>query len=320
MFLIRRVESKINLVRCMSQLPQAKTDDEFRVLNLKHVKNQTQFKRKPKPVGALPPRTNQMPIDQDWGNVWPGPKTFHPASVPLPVRQGYTKKGAPPGKFGNAELMKIPNFLHLTPPAIKQQCEALKKFCTPWPKNLETDEKCRKHFPINIISSDYCHASPTIRDPLSRIVSVKVKLSDLQLNQHARDKLLRLVGDRYDEATDDLTIVTDRCPTRKQNYDYALYLLTALYHESWTVEDWEKEKVEEDMELYDWETSKAKQAVSFINTWSPSNPNGDSNVDANSLPNVEGYKNAVVDLRNNGETDEVYERYGEATRKLLNLS
>lgn len=64
-----------------------------------------------------------MPVDQDWGNVWPGPKTFHPASVPLPLRQGFVPKGqAPPGKFGNAELMKIPNFLHLTPPVIKRQC------------------------------------------------------------------------------------------------------------------------------------------------------------------------------------------------------
>jgi small subunit ribosomal protein S35 len=32
----------------------------------------------------------------------------------------------PPGKFANAELMKIPNFLHLTPPAIERQCQALK--------------------------------------------------------------------------------------------------------------------------------------------------------------------------------------------------
>lgn len=174
-----------------------------------------------------------MPIDQDWGNVWPGPKTFHPASVPLPLHQGYVEKGAPPGKFANAELMKIPNFLHLTPPVVKRQCEALKKFCTPWPKGLETDEKCEHHFPVEIITSDYCHSSPTIRDPLARIVTLKVKLSQLELDKHAKDKFLRLIGDRYDETTDIVTIVTDRCPTRKQNYDYAMYLLTAVYHESW---------------------------------------------------------------------------------------
>ncbi|CAB0005652.1 unnamed protein product [Nesidiocoris tenuis] len=57
--------------------------------------------------------------------------------------------------------------------------------------------------------------------------------SDLKLDQHAKDKFLRLVGERYDEKTDTVTIVTDKCPRRKQNYDYAIYLLTALYHESW---------------------------------------------------------------------------------------
>ena len=173
-----------------------------------------------------------MPVDQNWGDVWPGPRTFHPSVVPLPIRQGYNEKGVPPGKFANAELMKIPNFLHLTPPVIKRQCEALKKFCTPWPKALTTDAKCQQYFPIEVISSNYCHSSPTIRDPMSRIITFKVKLSSLNLDSHAKDKFLRLVGDRYNEETDILTIVTDRCPLKKQNYDYAMYLLTALYHES----------------------------------------------------------------------------------------
>ena len=79
-----------------------------------------------------------MKPDQDWPSVWPAAKTFHPASVPLPVRQGYThlKGQVVPGKHANVELMKVPNFLHLTPPAIHKQCEALKKFCTPWPKGI----------------------------------------------------------------------------------------------------------------------------------------------------------------------------------------
>ena len=77
-----------------------------------------------------------MKPDQDWPSVWPGPRTFHPASVPLPVRQGFAhlKGQSTPGKYANVELMKIPNFLHLTPPAIKRHCDAIKKFCTPWPK------------------------------------------------------------------------------------------------------------------------------------------------------------------------------------------
>ena len=77
-----------------------------------------------------------MKVNQDWPSVWPASRTFHPASVPLPVRQGFAhlQGQATPEKYANVELMKIPNFLHLTPPAIKRHCEAIKKFCTPWPK------------------------------------------------------------------------------------------------------------------------------------------------------------------------------------------
>jgi hypothetical protein len=63
-----------------------------------------------------------------------------------------------------------------------------------------------------------------------------VKVGRLPLNAHAKDKLLRLVGERYNPENDILTIMTDRCPHRQQNLDYALYLLTALFHESWVSE------------------------------------------------------------------------------------
>jgi len=36
-------------------------------------------------------------------------------------------EGISPGKYANAELMKIPNFLHLTPAHVKKHCEALKR-------------------------------------------------------------------------------------------------------------------------------------------------------------------------------------------------
>ena len=65
-----------------------------------------------------PPCSASMTPDQSWGSVWPTPRTFHPATVPLPTRQGViqTKAQVVPSKHANAELMKIPNFLHLTPP------------------------------------------------------------------------------------------------------------------------------------------------------------------------------------------------------------
>jgi len=72
-----------------------------------------------------------MSVDQDWTNVWPTRSIFKQSAVPLPVRQGYVKNqsengGLPPEKYANTELMKIPNFLHLTPLHIKKQCAAIK--------------------------------------------------------------------------------------------------------------------------------------------------------------------------------------------------
>ncbi|XP_019871921.2 28S ribosomal protein S35, mitochondrial [Aethina tumida] len=308
--ILKQVEKQ--LICHYSSAAEAAADskvEEFKALNLKHVKGQVIQKKQPRKLEILSPRSKQMAVDQDWGNVWPGPRSFHPATVPLPLRQGYVEKGAPPDKYANAELMKIPNFLHLTPPVIKRQCEALKQFCTPWPEGLDTEEKTISNFPIEVITSNYCQSSPTIRNPLSRIVTLKIKVSSLNFNERAKDKLLRLVGDRYDEATDILTIVTDRCPLRKQNYDYAMYLLTALYHESLKVEPWEQLKSEADMEYYDWNNNQSKKSVEEIFA-----------KPADQIPNIKTYSEAVSNLMNEGENDYTLTKYGEAVKQLLNLS
>ncbi|KAJ3636179.1 hypothetical protein MTP99_009014 [Tenebrio molitor] len=302
----RTLEKQLSLT--YTTAPDTKKEEEFRVLNLKYVKNQVTPRRLPKKTDFLPPRSSQMAVDQDWGNVWPGPRTFHPATVPLPVRQGYNPKGVAPAKYANAELMKIPNFLHLTPPVIKRQCEALKKFCTPWPKSLDTDEKCLKHFPIEVSSSDYCHSSPTIRDPLARIVTVKFKLDSLKLDERPRDKFLRLVGDRYDEKSDVVTIVTDRCPLKKQNYEYAMYLITALYHESLNVEPWEELKSEADMERYIWENNASKSNIEKM-----------FGRDAKDIGHIGTYSASVDKYMNEGENEYTVTQYGEAVRKILDL-
>ena len=72
-----------------------------------------------------------MPVDQDWTNVWPTNSTFKHSAFPVPVRQGIVKNslenaGLPPEKYANAELMKIQNFLHLTPLHVKKHCDAIK--------------------------------------------------------------------------------------------------------------------------------------------------------------------------------------------------
>jgi hypothetical protein len=70
-----------------------------------------------KRAAVHPPRSNKMPTDQDLPLVWPVARSFHPGSVPLPLHQErLVLVATPPSKFANAELMKIPNFLHLTCP------------------------------------------------------------------------------------------------------------------------------------------------------------------------------------------------------------
>ena len=48
---------------------------------------------------------------------------FYVSRVIFQRKQGI---GLAPKKYGNAELMKIPNFLHLTPAHIEKHCKALK--------------------------------------------------------------------------------------------------------------------------------------------------------------------------------------------------
>jgi len=300
---------KATIAFCSTKPDVADDEMEFRVLNLRPGKlQQNQAKRKQFKPNVYPPRTNQMSVTQDWGSIWPGPRTFHPASVPLPIRQGYTEKGrAPPEKYANAELMKIPNFLHLTPPVIKRQCEALKKFCTPFPKEL-TEENMHEHFPFEVITSSYCNASPTIRDHKARIVTIRFQLKSLGFDKHAKDKFLRLIGDRYDEKTDLVTIVTDRCPLRQQNYDYAMYLITALYHESLNVEPWEKLKSEADMEVYIWENNQSRKSIESL-----------FDKPAGEIEGSKEYSEAVTRYMNEGENDYTIKKYAESVRKLLNI-
>uniref|UniRef100_A0A8C8RFW9 Mitochondrial ribosomal protein S35 n=1 Tax=Pelusios castaneus TaxID=367368 RepID=A0A8C8RFW9_9SAUR len=267
------------------------------------------------------PRTEKMAVDQDWSSVYPTAAAFHPSSVPLPIRMGYpVKRGVPPPKEGNLELIKIPNFLHLTPPAIKKHCTALKDFCTDWPAALDNDEKCEQHFPIEIETIDYVSAGPSVRNPKARVVTLRVKLSNLNLDDHARKKLIKLVGDRYCENTDVLTITTDRCPLRKQNYDYGIFLLTVLYHESWKTEMWENEKTEEDME-YVWENSPSqKNALAVllqIRTAEKTSEATKEELLASEI--VQNYKTSVVALKNEGVTENNLLKYKESVKKLLNL-
>ncbi|XP_060891831.1 small ribosomal subunit protein mS35 [Labrus mixtus] len=268
------------------------------------------------------PRTEKMPLDQDWTAVYPAATPFRPSTVPLPVRMGYpVKGGVPPEKKGNLELIKIPNFLHLTPAAIKKHCEALKPFCTEWPSALDSDAKCDELFPIKVESTDFVSASQSVRNPSARIVHLKVKLSSLNLDKHARRKMLTLVGERYNKDTDTLTIRADSCPLRQQNQDYAMYLLTVLYHESWKTEAWEDEKTVADMEEYSWEDSPSQKNMLNVLVRMKVAGEGEGEVREQLLgiKEVQEYKDSVTRLKNEGESESTMLQYKEAVKKVLDL-
>lgn len=247
------------------------------------------------------PREKQMKPNQDWSSVWPAQRTFQPSVVPLPIRQGYVqlKDQVTPSKYANVELMKIPNFLHLTPPAIKKQCQKLKQFCTPWPDGLETEKDLDVHFPLEEITSDYLNASSSIRDARSRIVTLKFRLSSLNLDYKAQDKFLRLIGkERYCNETDIVTLTSDRCPYRKQNREYCEYLLKALYHESNKTEEWESTlKEDKDSETYQIEDSLK------------------DNINSDSF----NHKLSVQEVLNSGENHISLAYYKKNVQKLLGL-
>ncbi|XP_062245956.1 small ribosomal subunit protein mS35 [Platichthys flesus] len=280
------------------------------------------FIRKPRRE-AGEPRTEKMSVDQDWTAVYPSATPFRSNTVPLPVRMGYpVKRGVPPEKKGNLELIKIPNFLHLTPAAIKKHCEALKPFCTEWPSALDTDAKCDEHFPVKVESTDYLSAGLTVRNPAARIVHLKVKMSSLNLDDHARKKMLKLVGKRYCKASDVLTITTDSCPLRKQNLEYATYLLTVLYHESWKTEAWEAEKTVADMEEYSWEDSQSQKNILDTLVRMKVAGEGEGEEVREQLlgrREVQEYKDSVERLKNEGDSEITMRQYKDAVKKVFNL-
>ena len=195
----------------------------------------------PARLSERPPRALEQPVDQDWTDVWPTAQTYRSTVVPLPIRMGYFKPNqAPPKAYGNLELMKIPNFLHLTPKHIQKHCEALKKFCTKFPEELKDRAVQIKYFPVQLHYSDYVHQGTNIRDTRSREVTIDVHVKALNFDTHGHNKFRQLAGDRYNKEKGRLCVVSNRCPTRKQNRDYSLYLLNALYHESIKTEEWEK--------------------------------------------------------------------------------
>ena len=313
-------------------------EEEFRTLQiLPPKKGEGRQVRSVFKKNVPPARSKRMSTDQHWPSVWPAARTFHPAVVPLPVHMGFIERKdryAPPGKWANAELMKIPNFLHLTPPAVKAHCQAIKKFCTPWPKELENDQDCERHFPLEVVFTDFVSATPSIRDPRSRLVKMIFRVQSLPMDHHARDKIKRLFNcneKRYDEKTDVVVLTADRCPMRKQNYDFLQYILTAAFFEAWKKEDWEvTEKTPQDWEKYLWRESESfKRIVKYltiaaIDADHKEAPVSEVNPEALTVekrmkedPVIKSYEESLTSLFDSGETEESLQKYKESVVGLL---
>lgn len=108
-----------------------------------------------------------------------------------------------------------------------------------------------------------------------------------------------------------VTITVDRCPVRKQNFEYAQYLMTALFHESFIVEPWESLKVEADMEYYDWQTNKSKESIEKILRWSKSMDEP--------IKSTDTFAKSVEKIFNEGENESNLLEYKEEVLKLLEL-
>ena len=85
-------------------------DDEkkgvFRVLQIGKPKDggKRQLRRRGGSMIPPPQRADMMKPDQAWGDVWPAARTFHPAVVPLPVRQGVVQQKAQVSVFYSSFL------------------------------------------------------------------------------------------------------------------------------------------------------------------------------------------------------------------------
>merc|ERR1712228_380587 len=96
-----------------------------------------------------------------------------------------------------------------------------------------------------------------------------------------------------------------------------MYLIKALYGESWKHEAWEDEKEVEDLEKFVWEKSGQKDVG--LKLYRSAHPNAADKTDEDLLasPEVAEYRLAVEELVNYGETEARMATYKSAVKKLL---
>ena len=176
-------------------------------------------------------------LDEDWTHVWPVSRVFDHHVVHLPLRAGAKTFGNEPrpNSISNQELMKVPNFLHLTPKHIEMHIKALKPLCTRWPTSMTESS-----FPVRFRTYNFLRPGGSTLHPRSHAVEMTVDINAIPLFVEKRQKLLAIVGKRCHPRSQKLVLKSDTLPSRKLNKDHLKYQLLALYSEVAKTEDWEK--------------------------------------------------------------------------------
>ncbi|MES1905703.1 MAG: 28S ribosomal protein S35, mitochondrial, partial [Paramarteilia canceri] len=230
-------------------------------------------------------------------------------------RRKYEPK-LPPGPEANLELIKISNFLHLTPNHIKQHCEMIRsKFCNFLPtEDKEFMNLIAEEMPIDLETIDFLYDSPHSYDERSRKVTLSIKVEDLKLSKEQKAKLVKLAGNFYNFQENKLKIVADKCPLRSQNIDYSLFLLQVLYRESKKLHHWEKERTLEDLIEYDWDKGSSK---TFLKEFENKVVN---KADKETIKKFDQYKKAVEEFHNKPDDSDAMSEYKNAVLDILKLS
>lgn len=89
-------------------------------------------------------------------------------------------------------------------------------------------------------------------------------------------------------------------------------------------EAWEQEKTRADMEEYDWEDSPSQKniletLVRMRRLGARDEVEGGGREELLGQATVQEYRDAMVELKNEGETEENLRKYKEAVKKLLNI-
>lgn len=100
------------------------------------------------------------------------------------------------------------------------------------------------------------------------------------------------------------------CPTVSSKLTFVV--VSALYHESNVVEEWENAKVEADMEVYLWNNNKSKVSATEILNWKSAS---EQQVE----PPI-AYGESVEQLLNDGENEYNLDKYKEQVVKMLGIA